>query len=146
MPIMVVDSSIWIEYGRDTPIVPELTAHLEGAESVWTPATAVAEVAAYALKMGADIDSAVTVIGDYAHVEPVTGPLSRFAAEIRHGMRQAGNRKWSMMDSYVLALARREDGEVLTLDEDFAGVPEAIIPRRTGAVKRSRRAHDDEIP
>lgn len=69
----------------------------------------------------------ITQIKEIINIIPLNEKICLDAAEIKHGMRKKGAKKFSLMDGIILASARSINQKLLTSDNDFRKVEDAIL-------------------
>ena len=69
----------------------------------------------------------ITRIKEIINIIPLNEKICLDAAEIKHGMRKKGAKKFSLMDGIILASARSINQKLLTSDNDFRKVEDAIL-------------------
>ncbi len=124
----VVDSWAWVEYLLGTSAGRKASRLIEGDDEVYTHAVSIGEIASREKRAGRDYATAVERVSS----------LSRFAAPDRADATEAGvihaevrksSPNFSLADAFVLQLARKLGGKVLTGDPDFKGLEEAEFLR-----------------
>jgi len=131
--MMVFDSYAWVEYFMGSKRGAVAKEYLEGGEIV-TPDIVLAEVARKYVREGIDareIGGRLYFISSHSEVEGVDADLGLAAAEAWRELeiraRKGKLRTPSLTDGIVLALARKHEAKVLTGDEHFKGLKEAIM-------------------
>ena len=121
---LVVDSWAWVEYLRGSGAGRAVEERIVGKNELWTSAVSLAELVSKYRRSGAD---------DSIAVEAITS-LSRFGIPGREDAIEAGrlhadvkkkSPNFGLADSFVLQLARKIGGKVLTGDPDFRGIRDA---------------------
>lgn len=128
----VIDSYAWIEYFRATPQGQRAKQHIEGKGSA-TPTVVVAEVSRKLLR---EIEAGnenkqerarrLEFIRASSQIVDLTFDLAARAGEIDVEMKRTV-KGWGMADSIVLATARSSGAKVVTGDNHFHGLQEAIL-------------------
>ncbi|MFZ2455185.1 MAG: type II toxin-antitoxin system VapC family toxin [Candidatus Altiarchaeia archaeon] len=128
----VIDTYAWIEYIRGTPEGLKAKEYIENKENI-TPTIVVLEYEKYLLKRLKEktdtlknyeakreyVRSISTIVNlDYA--------LSISAAKLDLEMKEK-IKNWGMADSIVLATARSLNAKVVTGDEHFRGLKDAVL-------------------
>lgn len=115
---MLLDSSALIELfvrGEKSQRVIEVLAQGDSHISI----VSLAEVINKLLQHGHAIAEAMPVIESSCDIVEVNKEISMIAGGLNFNRKKA-NRRWGMMDSFVLATAMVNDWKILTKDSDFA--------------------------
>ena len=130
---IVADAYAWIELFAGTRKGEFAKSKLEEAETVITPDTVLAEVARKYIREGIKEETArqrLSTILEASEPAYVDDGIALEAAKAYHQLekraKDAGLEKPSLFDALVLAVARKNDGKVLTGDEHFEGLPETM--------------------
>lgn len=121
----VLDSSVWIEILGGGPLAKACEKELQASTSVLVPTLVLFEVYRKVLSLVSE-DQALSAVAVLSQHEVVD--LSREVAltagdlSIAHGL--------AMADSFVLAHAHLANATLVTLDNDFAGLPGAKVLRK----------------
>jgi len=131
--MIVFDSYAWVEYFMGSKRGAVAREYLEGGEIV-TPDIVLAEVARKYVREGIDareIGGRLYFISSHSEVEGVDADLGLAAAEAWRELeikaRKGKLRVPSLTDGIVLALARKHGAKVLTGDDHFKGLKEAMM-------------------
>lgn len=130
---IVADSYAWIELFAGTSKGREAKNKMEEAESTITPDTVLAEVARKYLREGireSTIRQRLATIleaSESAYIDDTTAiEAAKTYVELEKKAREEKLKKPSLFDAVVLAVARINQGNVLTGDEHFENLPETI--------------------
>ncbi len=130
---IVADSYTWIELFSGTSKGEEAKSKMEGAESVITPDTVLAEVARKYLREGIKESiirnrlATILEASEPAYVDDTTAiEAAKAYVQLEKKAREERLKKPSLFDAVVLAVARINQGKVLTGDEHFENLPETI--------------------
>ncbi len=106
-----LDSCFWAEYFQGTELGSNARRVLETEEILFTPAVALTEIEAAAIKHGKDASEQYQIIKSHSAIVPITARIARNAAEVkaRHGV--------YTVDALVYACARDTGAVLLTEDE-----------------------------
>jgi len=128
----VIDSYAWIEYFRASPAGERAKKLIEGEGSA-TPSIVVAEVSRKLLK---EVEAGKETLEERGrHLEFIrassqilhlTFDLAASAGEIDVEMKKKA-RGWGLVDSIVLTFARSADARIVTGDEHFREIKEAMM-------------------
>jgi toxin FitB len=122
---LVLDSSIWVEILNRGPLAKMCTKELNNARQVYVPTLVIFEVYRKIASATSE-DQALSAIAALSQHEVVdlTREVALSAADlsIQH--------KLAMADSLVLAHAHQTAAVLLTLDNDFSGIPGVQVLRR----------------
>jgi toxin FitB len=122
----VVDSSVWIEILAQKPLAKACLKEIKSASQIFVPTVVLFEVykkiaIAHSEHQGL---TAVATMSQY-RVLDLTRDIALSAADI------AIREKLAMADSLMLAHARSNHAVLLTLDNDFAGLADTKVLRKT---------------
>lgn len=113
-PLMVLDSSCWLEFFADTERADLFAEAIEHTERLVVPVISVYEVTKkLAREAGDEVATAALSLMQRGKVIPVDLPLALEAAVT--GL--------PLADSLIYATARRHGAELWTQDSDFDGLP-----------------------
>ncbi len=123
----VVDAYAWVEYLAGSRAGEKVKRVLEDDVcEVYTCAVTVAEVMSKAAREGRDFNVAYDVLVGNSQVVDVDEEVSKEASVLHCKMRKT-RKDFGLADAYVLTVARRTRGKVLTGDPHFKGLKEAIM-------------------
>lgn len=125
MKKVLLDSSAWIEFFADGPLADEVERYLKASAPLIVPAIVLYEVYKR-IKSVKGEEVAMVAASRLARGEivPVEATLALTAADLSLA------HKLAMADALVLAAARASEAELVTLDEDFRGLPQVTILAR----------------
>ena len=130
---LTIDTFAWIEILRDTPRGRAAALRIESAERSLTPTVVLAEFASACRRDGLPDDTILGELGaimEASDLVPVDPSIALGAAHVLKELRDSSRaRKIGMpglVDSVVLATARRERTSLLTGDPHFAALPEMV--------------------
>ena len=121
---MIVDSSVWIEIFTEGPLAGKCEQEIKTNESVWIPTLVFYEVYKK-IKKKASEELALQAIGflsQYSQCE-LTREIALLAGDLSLSL------NLGMADSLILAHAKHLKKSFLTLDNDFAGLPDVKVMR-----------------
>src|SRR5262249_18846700 len=123
-PLILVDSSGWIEYLANRPKAARFATYLETGDALLVSAIEIYEVYKVIRRDLSEerAGEAVSALRR-ATIAPVDEPLALEAADLSlaHGL--------AMADSLVYATARRFGATLVTGDTDFEGLPDTVVVR-----------------
>lgn len=123
-PSIVFDSSCWIELLTQGHLFKACDKELKNASEVLVPTIVIYEVyKKISSSLSEDQGLSVVALMSQHRVVDLTRDISLAAADL------SITRKLPMADSLVLAHAQYEDAILVTLDNDFANVPNAKVLR-----------------
>ncbi len=129
--IAIVDSYAWIEFIAGTQHEPRVREILSTADLLITPDIVLAEVARRLARdrLGSDkVREKVEDIATLSQVAPITTEVALGVSSaddvLRRGARSRGLKTPGLSDAVILSTARVFDGQVLTGDLHFKGLPE----------------------
>lgn len=130
---VVADAYAWIELFAGTPRGELAKRSMEGAGTVITPDTVLAEIVRKYAREGINEEttrrrlSTVLEASEPAYIDDeVAVEAGKAYTLLEERAREGGLGKPSLFDAIVLAVARRHGGKVLTGDEHFKGLPETL--------------------
>ena len=130
---IVADAYAWIELFSGTRNGEFAKARMEEAETVITPDSVLAEVARKYLREGMKEEttrqrlSTILEASEPAFVDDdIAIEAGKAYFQLEKRAKASGLENPSLFDALVLAVARRNDGKVLTGDAHFKGLPETI--------------------
>ena len=125
---IIIDASAWIEYLEDSLKGKKVSEMLDSLQNeVYTPVSVIAEVLHKTLKQGLDIERALEIMQQISTIIPLGLDNSIDAARLYAKYRTKSN-SFGMLDAFVVATAREVNGKILTFDNGFRQIREAIIP------------------
>ena len=127
MTNFVVDSYAWIEYLEDSEKGKRAAETIENdSNEVFTSSATVAEVISKFLRSNKDVRIAINCINGMSTVVSVTQEIANLAGQI-HFETKKKNKDFGMLDSFVVATARKLNAKILTGDPDFKVFKEAVM-------------------
>ena len=132
MESYVIDTYAWIEYVRGTAAGDAAKMYIEDQRSIM-PTIVILEFERYLLKrLGEGSDTAAgyeakkEFVKSVSTLIPLDYEISISEAKIDVEMKEK-KKNWGMADSIVLATARHLNAKVVTGDEHFRGLKEAVM-------------------
>lgn len=121
MPL--IDSSVWIEFFGGGPRADRVAPYFEKSESIIVPSLVIFEVSKYFLKT-MDEDAFLPYLAQMQGltIVPLTDDLAYQASVV------SLQKKLGMADAIILATAQMKKVKLITLDNDFRGMSECVIP------------------
>ena len=130
---IVADAYAWIELFSGTKNGEFAKARMEEAETVITPDSVLAEVARKYLREGMKEKttrqrlSTILEASEPAFIDDdIAIEAGKAYLQLERRAKASGLEKPSLFDALVLAVARKNDGKVLTGDAHFEGLPETM--------------------
>lgn len=130
---LTIDTFAWIEILRDTPRGRAAALRIESAERSLTPSVVLAEFASACLRDGFSDEAILdemAAIQEASDIVPIDSSIALGAAhaltELRASSRDRKIGLPGLVDSVVLATARRERTSLLTGDPHFEAFPETV--------------------
>jgi predicted nucleic acid-binding protein len=120
---MLLDTSAWIEFfigSEKGKRVKEVLYTYNCYSSIVT----LAEVTNWALKEDRDVKVLVEAIKHLSNIIKLDDDISVLAGKLNFG-RKKSNKKWGMLDSFILASGTIYGLKVLTKDNDFKDISDA---------------------
>lgn len=125
---LVFDAYAWVEYALDGPNADVVAAYLEGPSPVLTPASVVAELTEAMLRDHVEtklMDRVLAFVRSRSLVIAVDADVARRAGELNHE-RKKKVKGWGMLDSFVYAVTLLHGGKVVTGDQHFMNLKNAV--------------------
>ena len=123
--VEVIDTFAWIEYFAGTARGEKAKPFIETGDGI-TPALVVAEFTDKYVREGIDPDERLKFIRTKTMIQPHDDVAAEAAGRIS-AERRANVKGWGLVDSCVLATAREKGLKVVTGDEHFRSLTEAIM-------------------
>lgn len=86
-----------------------------------------AELSDWCLENSIDPSDRISRLKGIVGVVPLSEDICLEGSRIKHGMRERGASKFSLVDGITLASARSIDQKLLTTDSDFRGAEDAVV-------------------
>ena len=127
MAKIVVDAYTWIEYfnGSEEGLKAKKIIEDENNE-IFISSASFAEVISKFLRTNKDINIAITGLNSLAKTIEISQEISILAGEI-HFNEKKKNENFGMLDSFVIATAKKINAKILTGDDDFKNFKETIF-------------------
>lgn len=126
MSSLVVDSWAWVEYLAGSVAGRKAEAAMSKSPELWTSIVSLAEVVSKYRRKGMDDEVAVRAITTLSKLGIPGRPDAEEAGRI-HAERRTKSPNFGLADSFVLQLAKKVRGKVLTGDPDFKGLKDAQL-------------------
>jgi len=126
---MFVDTSIIVEIFRDdkdSNKFQEIYEHIKD-EPLFISIIQLAELSDWCLKNQINSEERVTRLKQIANVIPLNEKICFEAARLKHTMRKKSTSKFGLLDGIILASARSMNQRLLTTDNDFRSLSDAIV-------------------
>jgi predicted nucleic acid-binding protein len=121
---LVVDSWAWVEYLRGSETGRRVDARFGSTEDLWTSVVSLTEVVSKYRRERIPEQPAIDAISSLSKFGVPSRDDAIEAGRI-HAEVKPGSPNFGLADSFVLQLARKVGGKVLTGDSDFRGLREA---------------------
>ena len=122
---MLFDTSAWIELFMGSA-EGRRAAEILHRVNCYTSIVSLAEVANWALKQGKDPSQFIDTVNQLSDVLPIDRHITVIAGELSFKRKKA-NKKWGMLDSFVLATGHVYGLKILTKDSDFRDVEGVVL-------------------
>ena len=126
MSRLVIDSYAWIEYLDGTEKGRTVSNYLDENEEIFSCALTIAEVISKAARKGRSERTAYEVLTNNSKIISADQELS-FQAGLIHCQMRKTVKDFGLADAYVLATAEKLDAKILTGDNHFKNIKEAIL-------------------
>jgi predicted nucleic acid-binding protein len=126
---MFLDTSILIEIFRNdqkTKTFQEIYKHIKD-EPLFISVIQIGEISDWCLKNNIDPEKRITKLKQILNVIPLNEKICYEAANIKYTIRKKGIAKFGLIDGIVLASARSINQRLLTTDNDFKTISDAIV-------------------
>lgn len=120
-----MDTFAWIEYFAGTIHGEKTRPYVEGGDAI-TPSIVIAEFTDKYEREGIDPEERLSFIKTKSSISQLDESLAEAAGSIS-ARRRKEVRGWGIVDSIVLATARKAGAKIVTGDEHFRDLPEAIM-------------------
>jgi len=121
---LVIDSWAWIEYMDGSGPGRKVDLALTKNSEAWTSVITIAEVVSKYRRKGLDETPILEAISTLSRAGSVGSEDAKEAGRIQSEARRTSP-NFSLADAFVLQLARKVGGKVLTGDPGFRGIKEA---------------------
>jgi predicted nucleic acid-binding protein len=128
MSKLVVDTWAWLEYLEGSESGKVVESKFAESEELWTSSVSLAELVSKYRRRGMSEEVAVRAVTSLSRVREVDADDAVEAGRI-HAEVKAKSPGFGLADAMVLQLARKVGARVLTGDQDFRGVKEALLLR-----------------
>lgn len=120
MPTLL-DTSAWVELflGTEKGITVK---NVLAAERCYTAMSTLSEIVNWALKERLEHSLLIDIISKLSLVIALDKEVATLAGRLNFEIKR-NNKKWGMLDSFVLATGMLYDLKVLAKDQDFKGLP-----------------------
>jgi predicted nucleic acid-binding protein len=125
MGFEVIDTFAWIEYFGGTEKGDNAKQYIESGEAI-TPTIVVAELTDKYLRERMNPKERLNFVRTKSTILPLDDEIAEVAGRISAERRPRVN-GWGLVDSIVLATARARGLKVVTGDEHFRGLDEAVM-------------------
>jgi len=126
---MFLDTSILIEIFRNdqkTKTFQEIYKHVKD-EPLFISIIQIGEISDWCLKNHIDPEKRITKLKQILNVIPLNEKICYDAAHIKYAIRKKGVTKFGLLDGIVLASARSINQRLLTTDNDFRTISNAVV-------------------
>ena len=123
--LVLLDSSAWIELFDATEQGKQVHRILS-KNDCYSSIVTLAEVTSWALRKGINPNPLIDIITKTSSILDLDDEIVILAGRL-HFERRKKNKKWGMLDSFILATARTYELKVLTKDNDFKDILDAEI-------------------
>lgn len=127
MAKFIIDACIWIEYFIGSRLGEKIRDILENPlNEIFTNTVTIAEIISITKRENREFNSVYNSILALSRVYDINSEVAKEAG-LLHSEIKSKNKKFSLGDAFVLITAKKLNAKVLTCDEDFRGVKEAVI-------------------
>lgn len=126
---IVIDASAWVEYFDGSLLGEKVKELMEGdVHQIFTNVLTIAELSSHYQKKRVDFRKVREIIISLSSIYPLDISFAEEAGKL-HAEQRRERKSISMGDIFVLLTARKISGKIVTKDEDFRGLPEALFIR-----------------
>jgi len=128
---MFLDTSIIIEIFRNdknSKKFQDLYTYIKD-EPIFISIIQIGELSDWCLKNRIDPEKRITKLKQILNVIPLNEKICYDAAHIKYTIRKKGVAKFGLLDGIVLASARSINQRLLTTDNDFKTISDAVVVR-----------------
>jgi predicted nucleic acid-binding protein len=122
---MLLDTSAWVELFEATKKTVRIKEILT-KETCYTSIVTIAEIVNWAEKEKRNYKEIIENVGKASIVIGLNESISTLAGRLNFE-RKKSNKKWGMLDSFILATAKVYGLDILTSDNDFRDITNAEI-------------------
>jgi predicted nucleic acid-binding protein len=128
---MFLDTSVIIEIFRNdknSKTFQEIYTYIKD-EPIFISIIQIGEISDWCLKNHIDPEKRITKLKQILNVIPLNEKICYDAAHLKYTIRKKGVTKFGLLDGIVLASARSLNQRLLTTDNDFRAMSDAIVVR-----------------
>ena len=128
---MFLDTSIIIEIFRNdknSKKFQDIYTYIKD-EPLFISIIQIGELADWCLKNNIDPEKRITKLKQILNVIPLNEKICYESAHIKYTIRKKGVAKFGLLDGIVLASARSINQRLLTIDNDFRTIDDAVVVR-----------------
>ena len=127
---LVIDASAWVEYFDGSILGEKVKELVESTEhQVFTNVLTIAELSSHYQKKKVDFGKVREIIISLSSIFPIDISFAEEAGTL-HAEQRRERKSISLGDIFVLLTARKISGKIVTKDEDFRGLSEALFVGR----------------
>jgi len=126
---MFLDTSIIIEifrHDKNSKTFQEIYSYIKD-EPIFISLIQIGEISDWCLKNHIDPEKRITKLKQILNVIPLNEKICYDAAHIKYTIRKRGVTKFGLLDGIVLASARLINQRLLTMDNDFRTISDAVF-------------------
>ena len=127
MAKFVIDAYAWVEYFNGTALGEKVKKIIEDpSHTIYTNIITIAELSSYFAKRGYSFEEPKKIL---LSLSAIYTPTVEFAEEVGtlHAAIKKERKHMGLADIFVLSTAKKLEAKVVTGDEDFRGLKEAIM-------------------
>ena len=128
---MFLDTSVIIEIfrnDRNSKTFQDIYTYIKD-EPIFISIIQIGEISDWCLKNHIDPEKRITKLKQILNIIPLNEKICYEAAHIKYTIRKKGMAKFGLLDGIVLASARSINQRLLTTDNDFRTISDAIVVR-----------------
>jgi len=128
---MFLDTSVIIEIFRNdknSKTFQDIYTYIKD-EPIFISIIQIGEISDWCLKNHIDPEKRITKLKQILNVIPLNEKICYEAAHIKYTIRKQGVTKFGLLDGIILASARSINQRILTTDNDFRTISDAVVVR-----------------
>lgn len=127
MNIFVIDAYAWVEYFNGTSLGEKVRKIVENdSNTIYTNVITIAELSSHFQRKGSSFEEARKIILSLSSIYNVSLEFAEEAGK-SHAILRTKRKHMGLADVFVLQTARNLRAKVVTGDEDFRGLSEAVM-------------------
>jgi predicted nucleic acid-binding protein len=127
MSTYIIDAYAWVEYFEGSGMGEKVKSIIENPRNkIITNLVTIAELASFFERKQKNFEEAKEIIESYSSFQAIKYEFAQEVGKL-HAKTKKARRHIGLADTFVLQTARKLRGKVVTGDEDFRGLKEAVM-------------------